>query len=83
MATFTVESLLNAALTLPVEQRAELAEKLRRSLAEQELSPAEQAEVDAAWSEEIRRRIREADEGKAELVPGEEVLAKLRARRKV
>ena len=30
-----------------------------------------QKEIDAAWAEEIERRIREIDEGKVELVDGD------------
>lgn len=44
------------------------------------LDAPEQKEIDAAWAEEIERRIRDIDEGKVELIPGDEVLAELRAR---
>jgi putative addiction module component (TIGR02574 family) len=44
------------------------------------LDQPEQMEVDAAWSEEIERRIRDVDEGRVKLIPGEEVLAELRSR---
>ena len=36
--------------------------------------------VDQAWTEEIERRVREIEEGKVELIPGEEVMKKLRSR---
>jgi putative addiction module component (TIGR02574 family) len=35
-------------------------------------------EIEAAWDEEIRRRIAEIDSGKAKLVPAEEVFAEVR-----
>jgi len=44
------------------------------------LDDPEQTEIDTAWSEEIERRIRDVDEGKVKLIPGEEVLAELRSR---
>jgi putative addiction module component (TIGR02574 family) len=73
------EEILRAALDLPPETRASLANILLESL----LTPApDQAEIDAAWAEEIERRIKEIDEGKVELIPGEQVLAKLRSRLK-
>ena len=37
----------------------------------------EEAEVERAWNEEIRRRLEELDAGSAETVSGEEVLAEL------
>ena len=67
--------ILRAALELPPDARAMLASHLLESLDDQK-----QTEIDAAWSEEIERRIREVEEGKVKLIPGEEVLAELRSR---
>ena len=39
-----------------------------------------QKEIDAAWAEEAERRAREIDEGKVELIDGEVVMERLRAR---
>lgn len=50
------------------------------ALALQQLDPSEQAEVDAAWDEEIDRRVDEIMSGQADLVDGEETIAMLRAR---
>ena len=79
----------SAALALPSKKRAELAHRLLRSLDGPEPTPAEQAEIDAAWVKEIGRRTREIDEGRMELIPAEEVFAeaqvvirKVRASRK-
>lgn len=43
------------------------------------IDDAEQAEVDAAWGEEIGRRVDEIASGKVELVDGEETLRMIRA----
>ena len=69
------EEILRAALDLPPDSRAMLAGQLLESL-----DDADQTEIDAAWSEEIERRIRDIDEGRVKLIPGEEVLAELRSR---
>jgi len=55
--------------------RAQLVDALLRSL-----NPA-QAEIDASWAAEAERRIDELDAGEAQLIPGEEVFAKLSKRR--
>ena len=69
------DEVLRAALELPPKSRAMLAAHLLESL-----DGPEQLEVDAAWSQEVERRIRDIDEGRVELIPGEEVLAELRSR---
>ena len=56
--------LLEKALKLPAEARAALAGFLIESLDETVDEDAE-----AAWAEEITRRIRELDSGKAKTVP--------------
>jgi putative addiction module component (TIGR02574 family) len=62
--------LLKRALALSAEERAELAGSLLESLDD----PAEDPEaVEAAWNEEIARRIADLDSGKAKTVPWEEV----------
>src|ERR1051326_3349011 len=55
------------------EVRAELAERLIGSLAE-DVSP----EITSAQFAEVRRRIAEVEAGEAELIPGDEVLARAR-----
>ncbi|HYL10489.1 MAG TPA: addiction module protein [Candidatus Acidoferrales bacterium] len=55
--------LLRKALTLPVAERAELAGSLIESL-----DGAKDKSVAAAWEEEIARRMKELDSGKAEPV---------------
>jgi putative addiction module component (TIGR02574 family) len=69
------DELLRAALELPPHARAMLAGHLLDGLDDRQ-----QTDIDAAWAEEIERRIRDVDEGKVRLIPGEEVLAELRSR---
>lgn len=57
---------------LPPEERAQLAEDLLASL--QEITP----EVEAAWDDEIRKRLDEIERGVAHLVPAEDVFAEAR-----
>lgn len=63
------EALFQAALALPPENRAALAEQLLDSLADED-----QAALDAAWVEEAKRRLQAFDQGKAKAIPGEEVM---------
>lgn len=67
-----VDKVVDEALSLPVEARVNLVEKLLASL-----NPPTQAEIDRLWAEEAERRVSEIDKGKVELVPGEEVFAKI------
>jgi len=71
------EEILSAALSLSPTERAMLADHLLSSL-----DGPHQKEIDAAWAEEAERRMREIDEGKVELIDGELVMEKLRARLK-
>jgi putative addiction module component (TIGR02574 family) len=74
--TAEVSELLKKALALPAETRAALAESLLESLDEE---PVDEG-VEAAWSEEIKRRIEEIDSGKVQMIPYEEVRRRLAAR---
>lgn len=74
------EDILRAALELPPIDKAILIDRLIESLDGSEPTETEQTEIDAAWAEEIESRVRDIDEGRVELIPGEEVLAKLRSR---
>jgi len=58
------EQVLALALELPPEQRAALADRLIESLASESADA-----VDAAWSEEIRRRLERLVAGTAATVP--------------
>ena len=51
-----------------------------RTHALQQISDDEQAEVDAAWRSELRRRIDDIESGKVELLDADEVHAQIRAK---
>ena len=69
------DEILSAALFLPPDARAMLAEHLLDSL-----NGEDQKRIDALWADEIERRIREIDEGKVTLIPGDQVMDRLRSR---
>jgi putative addiction module component (TIGR02574 family) len=71
-----VSDILKKALALPPEARAALAGSLLESLDEHPPDPG----IEAAWSEEIKRRIEEVDSGKVQMIPYEEVRRRLMAR---
>ncbi len=68
-----VSDLLKRALALPVDERAALANTLLDSLEEPQQS------VQAAWDEEVARRIQDLKAGKAVTVPWEELHQQLLA----
>ena len=70
----TSEQIFQDAVALPPDVRAELAERLIASLAE-DISP----EISRAQLTEVRRRIEAVESGEAELIPGDEVLARIRS----
>lgn len=61
-------SLYEAAMKLPRRERVRLVEQLIESLDGPLPTPARQAEIDAAWSTEIERRVRDVEEGRDELL---------------
>jgi len=67
------EDIVTEALQLPHDSRALLAEKLLESL-----DSDDPFEVGQAWLDEVRKRCREIDEGKVELIPAAEVFAEAR-----
>ena len=71
--TDLVTELSKRARELSPEDRARLAEELLESL-EVGLDP----EVDAAWDEELRKRVAEVEAGVVKLVPADEVFARVR-----
>lgn len=72
--TEKADALLREALALTPEDRAELATSLIDSL-----DAAPDVEVEAAWQEEIARRLETVRAGTAKLVPWEEVRRQARA----
>jgi putative addiction module component (TIGR02574 family) len=73
MATSNDE-ILEQLLSLPVETRAALADKLLESL-----DPPDEKNQ-RLWAEEAERRIAAYERGEIDAIPGEEVFAKLRAK---
>jgi putative addiction module component (TIGR02574 family) len=71
----SLEDLKREALKLSFDEREELVLTLHKSLDEEEEDP----EVERAIMAEVRRRYREIEEGKVELLDGEKVLAELLA----
>jgi putative addiction module component (TIGR02574 family) len=76
--TREAQKLLERALKLPLKERAKLAKSLLESIDEEEGAPP--AEVKKAWAEEIKRRVREIDEGRVKGIPHEQVMAEFRER---
>jgi len=72
----TANEIRTAALLLPAEEKARLAEELLSSLDE-----SNRAEIDAAWAEEIERRIDELESGNVKTIPADEVFRQLRDRK--
>lgn len=70
--THKIEDILDSAMALHPNTRAYLAEVLLESLDFEEDFPIEEE-----WMNEIRRRCREIDEEKVELISGEKGLAQL------
>jgi len=68
------KELFDEAISLPVEIRAKLVEKLLRSL-----NPS-QKEIDKLWAKEAEQRVEEIKSGKVKTIPGERVFKKIRDR---
>jgi len=68
-----LDDLLTKVLSLSIDERARLAERLLHSL--EELS---EEEAEQLWADEAVRRLEEYRRGRASAVPAEEVLAKAR-----
>ena len=75
MVSSNQQSVLEAALGLPVDQRAELAERLWESLGDEP-----QEEIAAAWAAELQRRLKSVEDGTATLLDGHSVMAELRTK---
>jgi putative addiction module component (TIGR02574 family) len=75
------EELREMALRLPRHERRELAEDLIEST-EGEDEDEDPAVVEAAWADEIKRRVEEFDAGTAESSPMADVFDRVRSRLK-
>jgi len=69
----TSEEIFRDAMALPPDARAELTERLIASLAD-DVS----LEITEAQLAEVRRRIAQVESGEVALIPGDEVLARVR-----
>jgi putative addiction module component (TIGR02574 family) len=81
MTSMTRTEILQAALTLPPEERLTVAREIVLSV-ESEGAELPEAEWDAMWADEVERRHQEVEEGKVQLIPWDEVMARARAIRR-
>lgn len=79
MPIVTRDEVLKAGLDLPPQERIAVARELVRSVPSAEGEDLPEAEWNAAWADEAERRNREIEEGKVKTIPGEEVMARVRA----
>lgn len=68
----TIEQLTEAALSLPNEARALLADRLVESL-----DPVEDQEIQSLWAVEATRRRDEVRSGRVKTIPGPEALERV------
>lgn len=68
-----VSELLEKALALSMEERELLIQRPSASLDEE----APEEGVEAAWDEEIKRRVDDVRSGRVKTIPGEQVLAEI------
>lgn len=69
--------IVEQALLLPRDDRAELVEKLLQSL-----NTPLQEEMDKLWAEEAEKRVKEVEEGKVKVLDGEQVIKEVKTRLK-
>lgn len=81
MVNAAISELTETVLQLPREERQELILRVLDSLQGHTLTEAELAENQKAWEEETLRIAREVDEGRVQLIPWEEVRARVFGRR--
>ena len=68
------DDLFDEAISLPVEERTLLVDRLLQSL-----NPA-LSDIDKLWAEEAEKRLKEITEGSVKTIPGDEVFSKIRER---
>ena len=73
--TTQANDILRTALSLDPNERAEIAASLIASL-----DPPKDEDIEAAWAEEIQRRIESIDKGDVQLIPSDEVMRAMRER---
>jgi putative addiction module component (TIGR02574 family) len=65
------QQLIDEAVSLPIEERAFIADSLQQSLNQPE------SEIDKKWAVEANRRLAKLRSGKVQAIPGDEVFAKV------
>jgi len=70
------DELISEAISLPIEIRLQVVEKILESL-----NPSHK-DIDELWAIEAERRVAEIEKGEVETVPGDEVFRKLHDRLK-
>lgn len=70
----TTKKIIEEALSLPIEERAHIADSILRSL------NMPNTDVDAEWTEVAKRRLQELRSGKIKPIPGDVVFDKAIAR---
>lgn len=70
------DELISEAVSLPVDIRLQLVERLLESL-----NPSHK-DIDELWANEAERRVLEIEKGEVKTISGNEVFQKLRDRRK-
>ncbi|MFO8024454.1 addiction module protein [Thiohalophilus sp.] len=75
----SINDLEKEVFALPGENRVRIALDLIRSL-DKDNESLSREEWEAAWTEEIRRRLEDIQAGRVELLDAEQVMAELRAR---
>ncbi len=71
--TAVINRVVQEVLELPAEVRINLVDRILLSL-----NLPMRPDIDKIWSEEAELRVGEIDRGEVELIPGEEVFAKIR-----
>ena len=71
MVTFS-DRVIDDILSLPADQRMNLADRILASL-----NSTVDPEFDALWAIEAEHRVQEIESGKVDLIPGEEVFARI------
>ena len=72
MTTLT-EKIYDEAITLPIDERLFLVDKLLHST-----NLPTQSEIDKAWAIEVENRDEQLNNGTAKLIPGEDVFNKIK-----
>lgn len=75
--TAGIDEITQLALTLPVDQRAQVAHALLASLDD----PADSAEIHEAWTAETKSRVEDITSGRVQTLSRDEVEAQLAADR--